>query len=466
MLENTDPNMATHPRRLRAAAAPRLWFALSDEVTPLAYVLSGVGLMLFKYATEALVIKVTTGQVFAPPDFLNPVYSVRSRILEPGPEWLGWAQFLWSLPFMWIAVSMSVRRAANAGLSPWLGLFVLAPLINIVFMLVMCFIPSKAGASWTTSTRPLEVDEQVRTAVLGIGLSLCVTLFLAGASILLVKEYGVSLFLASPLIIGATAGYVHNYKHSRGAGSTIGVASAAVLCGGLALLLFAFEGVVCLAMAAPLAFPLGILGGLIGKAIADSTTRSHRNLAAVILALPLASGLESFYRPTHVYEVLTTVEINAPPEKVWDNVVHFPDLPEATEWYFRLGVASPLRAHIVGEGVGAVRHCEFSTGTFVEPITAWEEPHRLAFDVSEQPAPMFEFSPYPNIHPPHLDDYLRSRRGEFKLMPLADGCTRLEGRTWYELRMFPQPYWTLWSDAFIHRIHRRVLEHVKREAER
>ncbi len=27
--------------------------------------------------------------------------------------------------------------------------------------------------------------------------------------------------------------------------------------------------------------------------------------------------------------------------------------------------------------------------------------------------------------------------------------------------MYPQDYWTLWSDACIHRIHQRVLRHIK-----
>jgi len=112
-----------------------------------------------------------------------------------------------------------------------------------------------------------------------------------------------------------------------------------------------------------------------------------------------------------------------------------------------------------------VRHCEFSTGSFVEPITVWQPAERLAFDVAAQPPPMHELSPYRHVHPPHLDGYLRCRRGEFRLLPLAGGRTRLEGSTWYEFEMYPQDYWTLWSDAAIHRIHRRVLEHIKRLAE-
>jgi hypothetical protein len=159
--------------------------------------------------------------------------------------------------------------------------------------------------------------------------------------------------------------------------------------------------------------------------------------------------------------VATTIDIDAPPAVVWNNVVEFSELPEPREWYFRLGIACPERARIVGQGVGATRYCEFTTGAFVEPITAWEPPRRLAFDVAAQPEPMFELSPYPNVHPPHLDGALQSRRGEFRLVPLAANRTRLEGRTWYTFEMFPQSYWTLWSDAVIHRIHLRVMGHIK-----
>ena len=88
---------------------------------------------------------------------------------------------------------------------------------------------------------------------------------------------------------------------------------------------------------------------------------------------------------------------------------------------------------------------------------------RLGFSVSAQPPPMRELSPYRHVLAPHLDGYLQVRSGEFLLVPLPGGRTRLEGRTRYELRVFPAAYWSLWSDALIHAIHARVLEHVKAE---
>jgi hypothetical protein len=162
-----------------------------------------------------------------------------------------------------------------------------------------------------------------------------------------------------------------------------------------------------------------------------------------------------------VRSTLSALEIDAPPEQVWPNVIGFSPLPPPHEWLMKSGVACPLSAHIVGEGVGAVRYCEFSTGAFVEPITAWEPPYRLAFDVAAQPPSMREWSPYEVVNAPHLHGGVQSLRGEFKLTRLPGGRTRLEGTTWYRLKMTPGAYWSLYSDYAIHIIHERVLKHIR-----
>lgn len=107
-----------------------------------------------------------------------------------------------------------------------------------------------------------------------------------------------------------------------------------------------------------------------------------------------------------------------------------------------------------------MRHCVFNTGTFIEPITTWEPEKRLAFDVVESPPPLRELSFFDSA-PPHLTGYLEPKRGEFRLIELDGGRTRLEGSTWYEQRLRPEGYWVLFSDPIIHQIHRRVLGHIK-----
>ena len=431
----------------------------------MAYAVSGFSLMLLKYGVEAAVIWKFTSSFLTPWHFLNPLITVRNELLQPGPEWLGACLFVWTLPFLWIATSMSVRRTADAGSSPWLGLLVLVPIVNLIFMLVMCFIPSSRDAHWSISTQPASPNNRARSAALAVGASLIIGAVMLVCSVYLFSSYGASLFLGTPLLMGAAAAYLHNRPHPRSYVESLIVGLASVFFAGVAMLLFALEGVICIAMALPLFLPLGALGGVIGKVIADSTAKPAHELLAAIAFLPLVCCAESMLFRSPEYQVTTAVDIDAPPEVVWQHVVDFPDLPEAAPWYFRLGIACPQRARIEGQGVGATRYCEFTTGTFVEPITIWDEPSRLAFDVTDQPAPMFELSPYRHVHPPHLDGYLHSNRGEFLLIRRRDGGTRLEGRTWYEFEMFPQSYWTLWSDGLIHRIHKRVLLHVKQLSE-
>jgi hypothetical protein len=96
----------------------------------------------------------------------------------------------------------------------------------------------------------------------------------------------------------------------------------------------------------------------------------------------------------------------------------------------------------------------------------WDEPRLLKFGVTANPAPLNELSPYGNIQPPHLHGYFVSKQGQFLLTALPGGRTRLEGTTWYQHTMWPAAYWHLWSDYIIHKIHLRVLEHIRAEAER
>ena len=121
-------------------------------------------------------------------------------------------------------------------------------------------------------------------------------------------------------------------------------------------------------------------------------------------------------------------------------------------------------AQLVGQGVGAIRYCNFSTGSFVEPITVWDEPTLLAFNVEEQPIPMKELSPY-DIEPKHLHGYFTSTKGQFHLSEISHKTTLLEGTTWYYIKIKPEIYWKQWTDFLIHKIHNRVLEHIKEESE-
>jgi len=277
------------------------------------------------------------------------------------------------------------------------------------------------------------------------------------------RSYSAGLFLGTPFSLGAVTAYFYNWKRLHSLRNTFWVVFLGIAGGSLALLAIALEGVICIVMAAPLALAIAWSGAVVGREMARRASEDVIRVSGVLVLATFAPGLGGPPPPLH--EVVSVIEVNAPPDVVWQRVVAFGELTEPPELIFRLGVAYPVRATISGTGAGAVRRCEFSTGAFVEPITVWDAPRRLAFDVVEQPRPLYELSPYDSLRAPHLAGVLVSKRGEFRLVELPGGRTRLEGSTWYTLAMGPLPYWRPIADAIIHRIHLRVLRHVRGLAE-
>ena len=425
------------------------------------YLTVGIALMALKYGVDGAVALQLTGNWPSPLVYLAPLMSMRLQLLGGSPpDAVVTGLALWTLPFAWIGVTLSVRRARDAGLPAWVGLGFLLPFLNYLLMAVLAAMPTKAAVA-TTSPQS-DADRPLWSALMGVFVGAAYLVPVALFAILVGSNYGASVFMGAPLLSGALAGYYHCRGRERSAASAIGIGVATQLVAAALLLLFALEGVICLMMALPIACAAGAFGGLLGRAIAGLPRSSWKQgLGAPMLLLPVLVAADPGTRVERV--VASSVEIDASPEAVWDVVIGFPEIPadRPTHWLFDAGVAKPIRARIEGRGVGAVRHCEFTTGAFVEPVTTWDPPRHLAFDVTEQPEPMREMSPWPSVFAPHLEDgTLRSHRGEFVLEPLPGGRTRLVGRTWYSVAMAPEPYWAAWTETIVHEVHLRVLGHI------
>lgn len=386
------------------------------------------------------------------------------------------AMVLLALPFIWVGVALTLRRLRSIGAPPWLVVLFFFPFLNLAFFLLLCLLPSRAEAEQMKRERAQRTflgqylpRGKWGSAAVAVAFTAILGVLLTLFSVKLLATYGWTLFLAVPFCLGLFSSFLYGYHQPRSLGSCLLVASLSVFLLGLALFAVAFEGLICLAMAVPLAIPLVLLGALFGYWIQRRPAGPVESAALIVFALlvsPILMGAEAAnVQIPPVYEVMTSLDIQAPPEVVWRHVVEFTQIPEPREWYFRMGIAYPVRAEMHGNGPGAIRQCVFSTGPFVEPIEVWDEPRLLRFSVTETPAPLQEWSAYSGLHPPHLRGYFVSRGGQFRLIPVPGGKTRLEGTTWYRHAIWPKEYWRLWSDAIIHRIHFRVLQHIQRVAE-
>ncbi len=302
--------------------------------------------------------------------------------------------------------------------------------------------------------------------------AICITFIVSSLLTLLgiygIGQYGLALFILTPLFVGFSSTVIYGYNHKITRTTAITISSVTIGLMTLVLLVFAIEGIICIAMATPIALGLLFIGSSLGHYfVSKRQSNTMTTLIALTLLIPLTGFIEkkTENEENNIMSVTTSVKINANAETVWKNVIVFPELNQPTELLFKAGIAYPINATIDGQGVGAIRYCNFTTGSFIEPITKWDAPNLLSFDVQESPAPMKELS-FWDIDAPHLHDYFVSKKGQFKLIKISDNETLLEGTTWYYNRIKPNFYWNLWSDYIVHQIHNRVLTHIKQTSEK
>ncbi len=278
-------------------------------------------------------------------------------------------------------------------------------------------------------------------------------------------QYGSLLFLAVPFCVGLGAAWIPAGPRPSLA-ACVGSAFQVNILLSVLFLFLGIEGVICMVMAAPLIVVLGSVGGIAGALLRRQWPQPPMTInLLLIMVMPLLLAWDRpAIDPSQPIAVTTEVIVAADPEAVWRETIAFTPITAPPTGLLRFGIAYPTHAVLREVDGRMIRECHFTTGAFIEPVTAWEPPNRLAFDVAVQPPSMRELSPW-NIHPPHVDMLVQSQRGEFRIERLADGRTRLQGTTWYVITAAPAAYWQLWTDAIIHRIHRRVLDHIAERAE-
>jgi len=369
----------------------------------------------------------------------------------------------------WPLVALAFRRANDANVGGWIAAFAIAPIIQIPVILVLCVAPSvpdrepRAMITQAATSEPVPI---LASALLGVLAGIGLTLAAVALVTLVFRDYGGALFMLTPFVIGAVSAYIANYREDIGGGQTALTVAIAVLLGSLMLVAVALEGVVCIIMAAPLGLGMALIGGVLGRAMALQARRPAGQPLQCIALLPLMFAVEHVLPPSAHFDTEQTIAVAAPPDAVWKSILSTDPVEGPLALPFRLGVAYPLRGEVHGEGVGAVRYGEFSTGTAIERMTEWVPNRKLAFVVVSDIPGMRELSPYEHVHAPHVAGYFRTTYTSFELVPRSDGGTDIIERTSHQLRLDPVVYWLPMARWIVRQNNARVLEHIRIHAER
>lgn len=449
-------------------------FSFQGRVSRGTYVLAGAIGVLLKHNLDRFVAHYFFHRSWNFTNYVAPLSPIAGLSLTAADQKFLLVIAMLAVPFIWVGIAMTVKRLRDVGADTRYALLFFAPVVNLIFFLLLSLLPSREEqikAQWQRSgflERWLPKSKWGSAALAAV-ISAAVGAVFSLWSVRFLGVYGYTLFLFIPFFMGYLAAWIYTYPEPRSWRACASVSLVSVLLAGIVIVAVAFEGVICVFMAAPIACLLAICGASLGfKVQASRYLRAEpKAMFSLLLAIPLLAGAEARAPlPTPQFKVHTSIEIAAPPAVVWQRIIAFPHIDEPLRWPFRLGISYPLEARIQGSGLTADRECVFSAGSFREPILAWENEKHFAFGVAAEPPLMKEWSPYGGIHVRHLEDHdFKPQRADFYLTQLPNGNTRLDGWTTYENKMWPGVYWRIWTDAIIHEIHGRVFRHVKRLAE-
>jgi len=429
------------------------------RVSPLVYVLAAPVLLLSQNLMVSLCYRWRGVALQADAWFW--LLPLRSFARMPGVT-ATQAATVFALAFViaWGLAALSFRRANWSGRGHKLSLFAIFPVLQIIVVSLLCAMPRRHGEPESERGDAVDLADVLQGVLAGVAIIVVAVLI----SALTLGAYGWGLFVATPFVVGMTTGYIVNRRTPQTGARTMGHALAAGALGGLALLMFALEGFMCIALVAPLGLVAAALGGAFGRAIAMFGHEGNRPLMSVAV-LPALFALEASMPPATPIYTVESIDISAAPNAVWQAITSEAPIGLSPGLPGLAGLAYPVRSSLKGEGVGATRLGVFSTGTAVERVTEWKPGRVLAFTVLSQPPAMKEMSPYRHLKTPHLTGYVVTGDTRYVLSPLRNGGTRLTLQAQTMLRIDPIAYWEPIARIAFHLNVRRVLKSAKIEAE-
>ena len=244
---------------------------------------------------------------------------------------------------------MTLKRLRDAGLATRLVLLFFVPVVNVLFFLVLCLLPGRDELKNAQESQNSFLSTVLPRSRWGIATFSAIAGALVGCAlgwfaIRGLGNYGWTLFLAIPFFMGFLSAWLYSYEHPRTLGECFTVALWSVLLAGLIIVGIALDGIICVAMAAPIAAVLALLGAYLSYAIQVARQAEIQSGAvlSLFLAIPFMASLEFDTRlPTPEFKTLTSIEISAPSELVWQRIIAFPRIDAPLNPLFRVGISYP-----------------------------------------------------------------------------------------------------------------------------
>ncbi|HEX4459351.1 MAG TPA: DUF805 domain-containing protein, partial [Polyangia bacterium] len=264
-------------------------FSFEGRVSRRAYLLAGACLFVLKYLVD-FAVSHAFHRDWNPLMYVSPRVSPLLRYGEDRHYWL--ALLAVALPFIYMGVSLTVRRLRDMGVHPfWAGLFFL-PFVHFCFFTALAIAPAAATpAPPPVDAGPYREPQPAPSRMpppgfflraipgslalaylLGMISSLTMGLAAYFIAIRVSLQLGIMLFVGLPFAMGFFTAFSCAYGRPQVTKSqAIGYGLSPIAISLLAVIAVAFEGGACVVMAAPLLAGCATIGALVGWSSARSS---------------------------------------------------------------------------------------------------------------------------------------------------------------------------------------------------
>jgi len=233
-------------------------------------------------------------------------------------------------------------------------------------------------------------------------------------------------------------------------------------------LALAIEGWACWIMILPAFLIASSIGGLIGGYLKLKKPNNKLNISILFLLPLFISPIENMIGSIPgTYEAYTYIDIDAPAEKIWDNVTRVREITEKEDKGFLsnfLGFPRPVKAELNFEGVGAFREAKFTGGLiFNETVTEYKDNEKMVFTIK---ANTYDIpSTTLDEHILIGGDYFDVLNGTYELEKLENGKNRLHLYSHFKMNTTFNFYAGWWGKWIMKDIQNNILRIEKERVE-
>jgi hypothetical protein len=271
-----------------------------------------------------------------------------------------------------------------------------------------------------------------------------------------------------PTIVGALTVYLSSFEKAKNIAYRVFTPWIPVFLFLIITLGLAIEGWACWLMILPVFLIAASIGGILGGYLKIRKRNDRLNISLLVL-LPLLIGpIESMIETIPgTYKAYTYIDINAPAEKIWDNVTRVKEIPiDQDKGYLTrmLGFPRPVKAELDFEGVGAYREAIFTKGlVFHETVTEYKDNEKMVFTIKAYPHEIP--STTLDEHVVIGGDYFDVLKGTYELEKLPNGLNRLHLYSQFKMNTTFNFYAGWWGKWIMKDIQNNILQVEKKRSE-